>query len=90
MGVMYVRGIQGSAIWFYIYCTNLRIALNLRQIISLTHKLAGAGFMKIKQVSVKYFRSIYDQKIKIGDLNIISGLNDSGKSNFLKALTLFF
>ncbi len=46
--------------------------------------------MKIKEVHIKSFRSIYDARIKLADLNIISGLNDSGKSNLLKALNLFF
>ena len=46
--------------------------------------------MKITEVHIKSFRSIYDAKIKLADLNIISGLNDSGKSNLLKALNLFF
>ncbi len=45
----------------------------------------------INSIEIKFFRSIYQVKIKnIKHLNIFSGLNDSGKSNLLKALNLFF
>lgn len=46
----------------------------------------------IKSIRIAYFRS-FSQKIEIeeiNDLNIFSGKNDSGKSNVLKALNLFF
>ncbi len=46
--------------------------------------------MQIKQIQIKYFRSIYNQTIDFGDLNIVAGINDAGKSNLLKALNLFF
>jgi hypothetical protein len=45
----------------------------------------------ITSCEVAYFRSIY--KTTIGDLagmNVLFGRNDSGKSNFLRALNLFF
>lgn len=45
----------------------------------------------IKQVEVAYFRSIYkDQLTNCSGTNIIFGRNDAGKSNFLRALNLFF
>ena len=50
----------------------------------------------IKQIEIKNFRSFGNRKkesyklVKISDLNIISGANDSGKSNILRALNLFF
>ena len=50
----------------------------------------------IKQIEIKNFRSFGNRKkesyklYKISDLNIISGANDSGKSNILRALNLFF
>jgi len=51
----------------------------------------------IEKIEIKHFRSFdggKDQnKIKIDDLrdlNIFSGANDSGKSNVLRALNLFF
>ncbi|MDQ6786814.1 MAG: ATP-binding protein [Acidobacteriota bacterium] len=50
----------------------------------------------IKQIEIKSFRSFGNRKqesyklIKCNDLNIISGANDSGKSNVLRALNLFF
>lgn len=45
----------------------------------------------IKNIKIKYFRSIYDLRLKnCNNLNIISGRNDAGKSNILRALNLFF
>lgn len=45
----------------------------------------------IRRVEIKYFRSIYSVVLKqCGSLNILSGRNDVGKSNVLRALNLFF
>jgi AAA ATPase domain len=45
----------------------------------------------IKKIEVNYFRSLYSATIdNLGNLNVIFGRNDSGKSNFLRALNLFF
>jgi len=45
----------------------------------------------IKKIEVNYFRSIYSAAlVDCSDLNVIVGGNDVGKSNFLKALNLFF
>jgi len=51
----------------------------------------------IEKIEIKYFRSFDGgagrQKVEINDLkdiNIFSGANDSGKSNILRALNLFF
>jgi predicted ATPase len=45
----------------------------------------------IKSVEVAYFRSIHKQKIEnLSNLTVFFGRNDSGKSNFLRALNLFF
>lgn len=45
----------------------------------------------IKSIEISYLRSIHRLNLKqIGDLTIFSGANDVGKSNFLKALNLFF
>ncbi|MER0110238.1 AAA family ATPase [Aeromonas dhakensis] len=45
----------------------------------------------IKSVEIGYFRSIYKESIDCdSDLNIVFGRNDSGKSNVLRALNLFF
>ena len=47
----------------------------------------------IEKIEVKYFRSFADKKVEIlglRDINIFSGGNDSGKSNVLRALNLFF
>lgn len=46
--------------------------------------------VKIKEIKIRNFRSIVDMTLTSKDLNIIVGLNDSGKSNILKALNLFF
>lgn len=44
----------------------------------------------IKRIHIKNFRSIVDEMITLKDLNCFVGLNDSGKSNVLKVLNLFF
>lgn len=50
----------------------------------------------IRQIEIKNFRSFGNRKresykvYKTTDLNIVSGANDSGKSNILRALNLFF
>lgn len=45
----------------------------------------------IKKVEINYFRSAYSVDLaQLDDLNILIGGNDSGKSNILKALNLFF
>ncbi|MCH4562067.1 ATP-binding protein [Halomonas sp. EGI 63088] len=45
----------------------------------------------IKTVEVGYFRSIYKESLQnLADMTIIFGRNDAGKSNFLRALNLFF
>lgn len=45
----------------------------------------------IKKVSVKYFRSLHSVEVKkCSSVNVFSGRNDSGKSNVVKALNLFF
>lgn len=45
----------------------------------------------IRRFEIKYFRSIYSASLKqCGSLNVLSGRNDVGKSNVLRALNLFF
>ena len=46
----------------------------------------------IKEIHIKYFRSLYDVTIDTENMNvtILTGKNDTGKSNVLKALNLFF
>jgi AAA15 family ATPase/GTPase len=45
----------------------------------------------IDEIEISYFRSFYKIKLRdIKDLNIIFGKNDSGKSNIVRALNLFF
>ncbi len=44
----------------------------------------------INKVHIKNFRSIIDETIEFKDFNCFVGKNDSGKSNVLKALNLFF
>ena len=44
----------------------------------------------IQRVHVKNFRSLVDETIELSDYNFFVGKNDSGKSNVLKALNLFF
>jgi hypothetical protein len=45
----------------------------------------------IKTIEIRHFRSIHNGTIReIGDFNVFAGSNDSGKSNILRALNLFF
>lgn len=44
----------------------------------------------IESVQIKNFRSIRNETLQVKDFNIFVGLNDAGKSNFLKAMNLFF
>ena len=44
----------------------------------------------IESIQIKNFRSIRNLKLQSSNFNIFVGLNDAGKSNFLKALNLFF
>lgn len=46
--------------------------------------------MIIKEISVKNFRSIESCNVRLESMNVFAGCNDSGKSNLLKALNLFF
>ena len=45
----------------------------------------------IESVTIRYFRSVYTMTISpCKDITVITGKNDVGKSNILKALNLFF
>lgn len=45
----------------------------------------------IKSVEISYFRSIYKEQLNsCSGTNVLFGRNDAGKSNFLRALNLFF
>ncbi|WP_273828192.1 ATP-dependent nuclease [Pseudomonas sp. SBT1-2] len=45
----------------------------------------------IDQVEIAYFRSMYKDSLNnCTDINVVFGRNDSGKSNILRALNLFF
>jgi len=47
--------------------------------------------IQIDEIEIYSFRSIVNLKLKgLKDITILSGKNDSGKSNVLKALNLFF
>ena len=46
--------------------------------------------INITRIRIKNFRSIVDETIDFCDVNYFVGKNDSGKSNVLKALNLFF
>jgi len=45
---------------------------------------------KIRQITIKNFRSIIELTMDTTDLTVIVGDNDCGKSNVLRALNLFF
>lgn len=45
----------------------------------------------IESVTIRYFRSVYTLTLSpCKDITVITGKNDVGKSNILKALNLFF
>lgn len=44
----------------------------------------------IQKIHIKNFRSLVDETITLSEYNFFVGKNDSGKSNVLKALNLFF
>lgn len=47
--------------------------------------------IQIHSLEIRYFRSIYFLRLTgLHDVNVLSGCNDVGKSNVLKALNLFF
>lgn len=46
--------------------------------------------MKIRKIEIKKYRSLYDVTIHVGDVLALIGRNNSGKSNVIKALELFF
>lgn len=51
---------------------------------------SGESMDLIKKVTIKNFRSIVREEFEPSRLTIFVGKNDSGKSNFLRALNLFF
>ncbi|CUW41594.1 protein of unknown function [Magnetospirillum sp. XM-1] len=51
----------------------------------------GAAMQLIKKIEISYLRSLHKAVIDSpGDLNLLFGRNDSGKSNVLRGLSLFF
>lgn len=44
----------------------------------------------IERIEIHRFRSIGDESVLTSDINVYSGVNNSGKSNILRALNLFF
>lgn len=46
--------------------------------------------ISIKGITIRNFRSIRRETVKVSDFNVFVGTNDAGKSNVLKALNLFF
>ena len=45
----------------------------------------------IRRIEISYLRSLYTAVLdRPGDMNVVFGRNDSGKSNLLRALNLFF
>lgn len=44
--------------------------------------------MALTQVNIKSFKSIVDQQVDLGQLNVFIGTNGAGKSNFLEAIAM--
>lgn len=49
-----------------------------------------AVYMKLQDIRIRNYRSIESQNISIGELTVLFGKNDSGKSNVVKALEFAF
>jgi putative ATP-dependent endonuclease of the OLD family len=46
--------------------------------------------MKVREIKIHNFRSIADQTISLGDYSLLIGANNSGKSNVVDALRVFY
>ncbi len=47
--------------------------------------------MKIKEISIKHFKSLYDLPIKdLADINVFIGKNNAGKSNIFESINIFY
>lgn len=46
--------------------------------------------MKIKKIEIENYRSLANVELEFGDLTVLIGKNDAGKSNILKVLDLLF
>lgn len=42
----------------------------------------------IKQITVKNYKIVQDQALNITNLNLLTGINSTGKSSFIQALLL--
>jgi AAA15 family ATPase/GTPase len=53
--------------------------------------MSWGGKMRLKSISIQNFKSLEEESIKHpSELNVFVGKNNSGKSNILKAIDLFF
>ena len=50
----------------------------------------GKVSLRISKVEIRNFRSVYNLSLEPGRMAVLVGNNDSGKSNILRALNLFF
>jgi len=47
--------------------------------------------MKIKEISIKHFKSLYNLPIKdLADINVFIGKNNAGKSNIFESINIFY
>jgi ABC-type histidine transport system ATPase subunit len=65
---------------------------SLTQVVTAMVGLERSATMKlIRRIEISYLRSLYTAVLdRPGDMNVVFGRNDSGKSNLLRALNLFF
>lgn len=42
--------------------------------------------MKINEIAIRGYRSLYDIRVRPGDLTVLTGPNNSGKTNFAEAI----
>jgi len=47
--------------------------------------------MRLKEISIKHFKSLYDLPIKdLADINVFIGKNNAGKSNIFESINIFY
>ena len=46
--------------------------------------------MKIREVQIHNYRSIADERIRLGNYSLLIGANNAGKSNLIDAIRTFY
>lgn len=93
MGCHYLKAACYVEFFFfiiYLYCAILKTSVEERKRKRQCSKLAkGMNIKMINKFSCHNFRNIQAEDLEFEKINILIGPNNSGKSNFIKALTFF-